>query len=107
MDIELTLSQSIHKQFLDGVSDHENEVLDIEDMKIKDRFDIFMSNRHVLQNCNSFRNFSGGSLEGFIGMNQWLVSQKVERAFTGDDIGSNGGAIEDVYQGSSYGAGNG
>jgi hypothetical protein len=52
--IELTLSWSIHEHFLDGVPHHEIEVLNIEDMKIKDCFVVFMSNGHIPQNPNSF-----------------------------------------------------
>ena len=54
MDIEFTLSRGIHKQFLNGVPDHEIEVLDVENMKIKGHIDVFVLDSHILQNSNSF-----------------------------------------------------
>jgi len=32
-------------------------------------------------------------------LNQQLISQELERTFTGDDVGSDSGTIENVYQG--------
>ena len=68
--MELILSRSIHEQFLDGMPDHKIEVLDVEDMKIKNNFDVFMCNRHILQNPKCFQDFSIESLEDYVGLNQ-------------------------------------
>jgi len=66
-----------------------------------------MSNRRVLQCLNPFQVFSRGNLEGFVGLNQRRVPQKVECAFAWDDVGSDSRTIEDVYLVFPYGAKNG
>ena len=73
-------------------------------MKVKDYFDVLMSNRHVLQCPICFLDFSGGSLEGFVGLNQWLISQMAKCTFARDDVGSDSGTIKGIYLGSFYGA---
>ena len=82
MDFELILGQSIRDQFLDGMPDQEIEVLDVEHMKGKDYFDVLVFNRHVLQSPICFQDFSRGSLEGFVGLNQWLISQMAKCTLT-------------------------
>ena len=57
MVIEFTLSRGNPEQFLNGVPNHEIEVLDIENMKIKDYINIFILDSHVLQIPNSSRIF--------------------------------------------------
>jgi len=73
-------------------------------MKVKDYFDVLMSNRHVLQCPICFLDFSRGSLEGFVGLNQWLISQMAKCAFARDDVSPDRGTIEGVYLDSFYGA---
>ena len=104
MDFELILGRSIRDQFLDGMPDQEIEVLDVEHMKVEDYFNVLVSNRHVLQSPICFQDFSKGSLEGFIGLNQWLISQMAKCAFARDDVSADSGTIERVYLGSLYGA---
>ena len=73
-------------------------------MKVKDYFDVLVSNRHVLQCLICFLDFSRQSLEGFVGLNQQLISQMAKCAFARDDVSADSGTIEDVYLGSLYGA---
>jgi hypothetical protein len=84
--------------------DQEIEVLDVEHMKVKDYFDIVVFNRHILQSPICFQDFSRGSLEGFVGLNQRLISQMAKCAFARDDVCPDSGTIEGVYLGSFYGA---
>ena len=72
-------------------------------MKVKDYFDVLVSNRHILQSPICFQDFSRGSLECFVGLNQWLISKMANCAFARDDVGSDSGTIEGVYQGSEGG----
>ena len=104
MDFEPILGRSIRDQFLDGMPDQEIEVLDVEHMKVEDYFDVLVSNRHILQSPICFQDFSKGSLEGFVGLNQRLISQMAKCAFARDDVSADSGTIEGVYLGSLYGA---
>ena len=54
--------------------DHKIEVLDVEDMEVNDYFDVFVSNKHVLQNPICFQDLSRGGLEGFVGLDQRYIS---------------------------------
>ena len=76
--------------------------MNVKQVKVKDYFDILVSNQYVLQNPNSFSDFPRGSLEGFVSLNQCYISQKAECKFARDDVGSDSRTIEDVYRGSSY-----
>ena len=46
-------------------------------------------------------------MEGFVSLNQRLISQELEHAFTRDYVGSDSGTIKNVYRGSPYIARNG
>ena len=73
-------------------------------MKVEDYFDVLVSNRHVLQSPICFQDFSKGSLEGFVGLNQRLISQMAKCAFARDDVSADSGTIEGVYLDSLFGA---
>ena len=82
--------------------DQEIKVLDVEHMKVEDYFDVLVSNRHVLQSPICFQDFTRGSLEGFVSLNQWLISQMAKCAFARDDVSPDRWTIEGVYLGSFY-----
>jgi hypothetical protein len=84
--------------------DQEIEVLDVEHMKVKDYFDVLVSNRHILHSPICFQDFSRRSLEGFVGLNQRLISQMAKCAFARDDVSPDNVTIEGVYLCSYYGA---
>ena len=73
-------------------------------MKVEDYFNVLVSNRHILQSPICFQDFSKGSLEGFVGLNQRLISQIANCAFARDDVSADSGTIEGVYLGYPYGA---
>ena len=66
-------------------------------MKVKDYFDVLVSNRHILQSPICFQDFSGGSLEGLVGLNQRLISQMEKYSFAWDDVSPDSGTVEGVY----------
>ena len=72
-------------------------------MKAKDNFDALMSNRHILQSPICFQDFSKGNLEGFVGLNQQLISQMAKCTFARDDVSPDRGTIEGVYLGCKEG----